>query len=100
MIVNFGSIIPSYSFVRGIWNWFGRGNNERCHSRRRIGRGDPYCVHISIFFWVIVSPSGCLDVFDWNLVTFGSGIFNHEIELSAWFAPRYPRLLVWLRLRL
>src|ERR1043165_777037 len=84
MIVNFGSIIPQYSFVREIWNWSGRSNNERCHSRRRIGRGDPYCVYISVVFWEIVSPSGCLDIFDRNLIAFKSGILNHEIKLSTW----------------
>src|ERR1051325_9271035 len=35
VVVNIGSIIPRDSLVRGIWNWSGRSNDERFHSRHR-----------------------------------------------------------------
>src|ERR1051325_514288 len=68
MIVNIISIIPSDSLVRGIWNLSGRSDNERCHSRHRISRGNPYGVNISIVFREIVTPSGYLNIFNRNLV--------------------------------
>src|ERR1051325_7241368 len=90
MIVNIGSIIPRDSFVRGIWNWSGRSDNEGCHSRHRISRGNPYGVNISIVFWEIVTPSGCLNIFNRNIVAFGNGVLHHVIVLSTWLPQGIP----------
>src|ERR1051325_11720760 len=90
MIVNISSIIPRDSCVRGVWNWSERSDDERCHSRHRISRGNPYCVNISIVFWEIVTPSGDLNIFHWNLVTLGNGVLHHIIELSTWLPQGIP----------
>src|ERR1043165_7567458 len=90
MIVNFRSIIPRDSFVRGVWNWFGRSNDERCPSRHRISRGNPYGVNISIVFWEIVTPSGRLNIFNRNLVAFRNRVFHHVIILSTWLPQGIP----------
>src|ERR1043165_2372722 len=84
MIVNLRSIIPRDSFVRGIWNWSGRSDNEGCHSRHRISRGNPYGVNISTVFWEVVTPSGYLNIFNRYLVALRNGVLHHVIILSTW----------------
>src|ERR1044072_6477349 len=90
MIVNIRSIIPRDSLVRGIWNWSGRSDNEGCHSRHRISRGNPYGVNISIVFWEVVTPSGYFNIFDRNLVALRNGILHHVIILSTWLPQGIP----------
>src|ERR1051325_3860212 len=90
MIVNFRSIIPRDSLVRGIWNWSGRSDNEGCHSRHGISRGNPYGVNISIVFWEVVTPSGCFDIFNRNLVAFRNRVLHHVIILSTWLPQGIP----------
>src|ERR1051325_7824992 len=92
MIVNIRSIIPRDSFVRGIWNWSRRSNDERRHSRRRISRGNPYCVNINIVFWEIVTPSGHLDIFNRNLVAFGNSVLHLVIKLSTLLPQGIPHI--------
>src|ERR1051325_9004392 len=92
MIVNFGSIIPRDSFVRGIWNWSGRSNDEGCHPRHRISRGNSYCVNISIVFWEIVTPSGRLNIFNRNFVALRNSILHHVIVLSTWLPQGIPHI--------
>src|ERR1043165_1589195 len=92
MIVNLRSIIPRDSLVRGIWNWSGRSDDERCHSRRRISRGNPYGVNISIVFWEIVTPSGRFNIFNRNLVALRNSILHHVIELSTWLPQGIPHI--------
>src|ERR1051325_7980145 len=92
VIVNLSSIIPRDSFVRGVWNWSGRSNDERCHSRHRISRGNPYSVDISIVFWEIVSPSGHFNIFNRNFVALRNSILHHIIELSTWLPQGIPHI--------
>src|ERR1043165_9703275 len=90
MIVNISSIIPRDSFVRGIGNWSGRSDNEGCHSRHRINRGNPYGVNISIVFWEIVPPPGHFNIFNRNLVARRSRVLHHVIILSTWLPQGIP----------
>src|ERR1044072_5965919 len=91
MIVNIRSIIPRNSLVRGIWNWSWRSDNEGCHSRHRISRGNPYGVNISIVFWEIVTPSGRLNIFNGNLVAFRDSVLHDVIILSTWLPQGVDR---------
>src|ERR1043165_5751545 len=92
MIVNISSIIPRDSLVRGIWNWSWRSDNEGRHSRHKISRGNPHCVNISIVFWEIVTPSGCLNIFNRNFVAFRNRVLHHVIILSTWLPQGIPHI--------
>src|ERR1051325_8458472 len=92
MILNFRSIIPRDSLVRGIWSWSVRSNDERCHSRHKISRGNPYCVNISMVFWEIVTPSGRFNIFNRNLVALGNSVLHHIIILSTWLPQGIPHI--------
>src|ERR1044072_6736937 len=92
MIVNFRSIIPRDSFVGGIWNWSGRSNDERYHSRHRISGGNPYRVNISIVFREIITPSGRFNIFNRNLVALRDRVIHHVIILSTWLPQDIPHI--------